>query len=126
MQHALIQCSMLSSNVACSNSMRHALIQCSYNSGAGQNLLRVVQTFIPAMSASSLLRLELSGLEDGTEYSLATLISALLLSIWDKRQTRTRITLFDTRATLEARCLLFRKTRFSNHAAILSEMISDL
>jgi hypothetical protein len=106
--------------------LQHALIQCSYNSGTGQNLLRVVQTYVPAMSATSLLCLELSSLEDETLYSLATLISALLLSIWDKRHTRTRITPFDTRATLEARCLLLRKTRFANHAAILTEMINYL
>ena len=106
--------------------LQHALIQCSYNCGTGQNLLSLAQNYIPAMSAPSLLRLELVNLEDETLYSLATLISALLLFIWDKRHTRTRITLFDTRATLEARCLLLRKTRFANHAAILTEMINNL
>ena len=106
--------------------LQHALIQCSYKSGIGQNLLRVVKTYVPAMSATSLLCLELSSLEDETLYSLATLISALLLSIWNRRHTRTRITPFDTRATLEARCLLLRKTRFANHAAILTEMINHL
>ena len=106
--------------------LQHALIQCSYNCGTGQNLLSLAQNYIPAMSAPSLLRLELVNLEDETLYSLATLISALLLFIWDERHTRTRITLFDTRATLEARCLLLRKTRFANHAAILTEMINNL
>jgi hypothetical protein len=106
--------------------LQHALIHCNYNKWTGENLLRVAQIYIPAMSSDSLLRLELVNLDGTTEYSLATLISACLMCIWDKRYTRARIIPFDTRATLEARCLLLRKTRFSNHAAIFPEMINNL
>ena len=106
--------------------LQHALIHCNYNNGTGENLLRVAQIYIPAMSAASLLRLELVNLDGTTEYSLATLISACLMCIWDKRYTRARIIPFDTRATLEARCLLLRKTRFANQATILAEMIQNL
>ena len=106
--------------------LQHALIHCNYNNGTGENLLRVAQMYIPAMSAASLLHLELFNLDSTTEYSLATLISACLMYIWDKRYTRARILPFDTRATLEARCLLLRKTRFANQATIFAEMINNL
>ena len=106
--------------------VRHAFIECSFNNGVGQSVLQTVQTYIPAMTAASLLRLELANLEDATEYSLATFVSASLLAIWDKRHSKSRITPFDTRTTLEARCLLLRKTRFSNQATILLEMINAM
>jgi hypothetical protein len=106
--------------------LRHALLQCSFNHGTGQTLLQIVKTQIPTMTAASLLRLELANLDEDTEYSLATFISTTLLSIWDKRLTRSRISPFETRATLEARCLLLRKTRFRNQANILMEMINTM
>ena len=94
--------------------LHYALIHCNYNNGTGENLLRVAQIYIPGMSAASLLHLELVNMDGTTEYFLVTLISACLMCIWDKRYTRVKT--FDTRATLEARCLLLRKNRFANHA----------
>jgi hypothetical protein len=106
--------------------LQHALLQCSFNHGTGQTLLQIVKTKIPTMTAASLLRLELANLDEDTEYSLATFISTTLLSIWDKRLTRSKISPFETRATLEARCLLLRKTRFRNQANILMEIINTM
>ena len=104
----------------------HALVQCSYNDGVGLSLVNIAGIYIPDINTSSLLRLELSNLPESQELPLVTLISTILSTIWEKRQTRARITLFDTRTTLEAKCQLLRETRLSNYSIILEEMIIKL
>ena len=106
--------------------LNHALIQCSYNDGVGLSMVSVVGVYIPKIHTSSLLRLELSNLAGSQELPLVTLIFTILSTIWEKRQTRARITLFDTRTTLEAKCQLLRETRHSNCSVLLEEMISKL
>ena len=91
--------------------LQHALIDCSYNSGAGQALLSTGQGYIPELTAASLLRLELPSLEADAELSIVTFISAVMMELWNKRMSKSRIQLYDIRATLKARCLLLRKSR---------------
>ena len=108
--------------------LQHALIYCSYNHGVGQALLHPVQASMPELSATSLLRLELPSLatDADAELSTVTFISTVLQEIWNKRLSKTRILLFDIRATLEARCLLLRKSRLGNSYETLSSLIQSL
>ena len=106
--------------------LQHALIHCNYNDGAGQSLLSVVQTHSPDVTAASLLRLELINLPEDHELPMVTLISALLLAVWDKRLAKSRISLYDIRATLEARCQLLRETRYRNQADNMKDLINAL
>jgi hypothetical protein len=53
----------------------------SYNNGAGQNLLHIVQTSLPDMTAASLLRMELMSVEVDDELSTVTFIPALAVPI---------------------------------------------
>ena len=106
--------------------LQHALIHCSYNDGAGQALLSAVQVHLPETDAASLLRLELSNLEQELEYPLVLFTSSILMAIWDKRLSKTRITLYEIRTTLEASCLLLRETRFNNQVAKFVELINYL
>ena len=106
--------------------LQHALIHCNYNDGAGQSLLSVVQTHSPDVTAASLLRLELINLPEDHELPMVTLISALLLAVWDKRLAKSRISLYDIRATFEARCQLLRETRFRNQADNMKDLINAL
>ena len=106
--------------------LQHAFIHCKYNNEAGQTLLTIVQNHIPDITAASLLRLELRNLPEDNELSVTTFISTFLLCLWEKRYTRSRIVPYDIRATLEARCLLLRKTRFGNQLSTLSEMIGSI
>ena len=113
----------------CSNTnedLLHALIYCEYNQDAGNKLLSTVQQYIPAMSGPALLRLELADLPEDDEFSLTFFASSILMFIWEKRMTRSRISLFDIRATLEAKCLLLRKTRLAHHVPILEEMLINI
>ena len=106
--------------------LQHALVECSYNNGAGQTLLHTVQTSLPDITTASLLRLELTSVELDDELSTVTFISAFLKEIWDKRHARSRITSFDIRATIEARCLLLRKSRWKNSIASITNMINSV
>ena len=106
--------------------LQHALLHCNYNNGVGLSLLSVAQIHIPDITAASLLRLELTSISEEYELPLATFISAALLAIWDKRYTKSRIILYDIRATLEARCQLLRETRYESKVPIIRDMINTM
>ena len=106
--------------------LQHALIHCSFNNGVGQSLLSVAQNHIPDITSASLLCLKLFNLPEDSELPMVTLLSATLLAIWEKRYSKLRISPYDIRATLEARCQLLRETRFKSHVNTLSYMISIL
>ena len=103
--------------------LQHALLSCSYNDGVGQSLLAAVQNIFPDVTPDCLLRLELGNLPEDDELALVTFISTCLMEIWKKRIEKLRIRLYDTRATLEARCLLLRETRFSETSQSLMNLV---
>ena len=106
--------------------LQHALLSCSYNDGVGQSLLAAVQNILPDVTPDCLLRLELGNLQEDDELSLVTVISTCLMETWKKRFEKLRIRLYDIRATLEARCLLLRETRFSENSQSLVNLVSLL
>ena len=117
-------CTLCEENV--DEDIQHALLHCGYNDGAGQALLEAVHVQLPDTSAAALLRLELAQLPEDLELPMVTFISTILLAIWEKRLSRSRILLYDIRATLEARCLLLRKTRLDNMVPNLVGLINNL
>ena len=57
----------------------HALVYCGYKDSVGHDLLHIVQYYVPGLTVASMLRFELSNLEEETELAVVTFISALLL-----------------------------------------------
>ena len=113
----------------CSNAnedLPHALIYCDYNQDAGNKVLSTVQQYVPNISGPAMLRLELTDLPENAEFPLIFFASSVLMAIWEKRMSKTRISIFDIRSTLEAKCLLLRKTRLQHHVPVLEEMIMYL
>ena len=106
--------------------LQHSLLNCSYNDGAGQVLLSAVQAHLPHTSAAALLRLELTTMPEDLELPMVTIISCILSSIWEKRLSKSRIILYEIRATLEARCLLLRETRYKNELPKFAEIMNNL
>ena len=104
----------------------HALISCSYNSGTGLTLLATLKKYIPDITPEKLLKFQLAGLSESEELAITFFTSAFLLEIWTRRTKKIKITLYDIRATLEARCLLLRETRFKNNAEIITQMLNYL
>ena len=106
--------------------LQHAFFNCEFNGGVGQRLLLTARRILPSVSGPALLRLELQDLSESCEYANTFLITSILRLIWDKRMTQSRITLYEIRATLEAKCLLLRETRFALHAPLLEDMLKNL
>ena len=104
----------------------HALINCDFNHNVGKSLLNIIKTYVPSITGPSLLSLELTNLPDETEFCLTFFTSSILKIIWEKRISKSRINLFEIRATLEAKCILLRKTRFDRHVPILEELLTKL
>ena len=102
--------------------LQHALLFCSYNDGIGLALISALHSKIPDITPAAILRLELKDLPEDSELCTTIFLSTIFKEIWDKRLSKSRIRLYDIRATLEARCLLLRETRFRNQLATLSEL----
>ena len=106
--------------------LQHAFITCNFNQDVGNKLLDSVKNIIPDISAPALLRLELSNLSEDLEYTAVFYISNILMYIWEKRMTKSRIAMHDIRATLEAKCILLRKTRLQGRVPLMEEMLRNL
>ena len=72
-------------------SHEHELIDCSYNSSIGLKLLSTLQTYIPSMTPTSLLLLNLSDLETVKQLPVSLLIGSTLSCIWIGRTTYSRV-----------------------------------
>ena len=105
--------------------IKHALLHCQYNTGVGLSLLSAVQNLSPATTPASLLRLAFDDIPEDSELSIITFVSICLMEIWDRRFHKTKIRLYDIRATLEVRCLLLRETRFSSQLSIFGDLLSN-
>ena len=102
------------------------MVYCGYNDSVGQDLLRIVQDYVPGLTAASMLRLELTNMEEETELVVVTFISAILLEIWNSRLVKTKPRRKTIRTNLEARCQILRKTRTNCNHDVFSSMINNL
>ena len=106
--------------------LAHALIHCSYNQDVGLKLLNCIQNLVPDMKDQGLLHLDITGLSTNMEFPVVFLTSSILMYIWNQRMSKVRISLFDIRTSLEAKCILLRKTRFENHATGLETLLNSM
>ena len=106
--------------------LEHALLSCPYNAGTGHALTTTLQRVLPSLSVDQLLLLQFVGLSESQELPLVFFSTAILLEIWNRRLKKVKITLYEIRSTLEARCSLLRETKFQNLHECLGEMIKLL
>jgi hypothetical protein len=116
--------------ILCTNSspetVQHALLTCQYNDGSGQALVSTLQRILPALTPDKLLLLQLPSLPEALEMSIVFFTAALLLEIWNRRTKKVKITLYEIRSTLEARCSLLRETRYHNIYETLKDLLENL
>ena len=105
--------------------LQYALLHCQYNDGVGQSLLLALQNLSPTITPSSLLRLELDDIPEDSELSAITFISTCLMEVWTRRFNKTKIRLYEIRATLEARCILLRETRFASQLQTFVDLLRN-
>ena len=105
--------------------LMHCLINCDFNDQVGNRLTEIIRTIQPNLSPEAILRLDFDITEE-KELAATFFTSSCLCEIWKKRQKKERILLYDIRSTLEAQCLILRKTRFQNEADEIIELVSQL
>ena len=106
--------------------LAHALITCSFNNNVGNKIVEVVKTEIPDISIQEILRLELTDMPEDMVFPTIFVLTFTLKYIWEKRMNKIRISSHETRANLEARCIILRKTRYEMTIPKITRMLANL
>ena len=91
--------------------LEHELIICSHNANTGYKLVTCLQTYVPTITAKTLLHLQLANLEVSMQLPLTILLAVTLASIWKQRITNSRVCAYQVRSQLEQAVNLLRTTR---------------
>ena len=100
--------------------LEHCFFQCTRTKEGGELLLNYVRKYDPQATQSGLLRLEFK-CDQPLEHATVWVVSQTLLFLWKSRLEETTVDRKLTRAALEARTTLLRKSRYSNIASIVQE-----
>ena len=116
------ECVLCKSNVT--EDLEHALVSCPSNQGIGNAIL---ESLPPGsrVHGQHALKLQLA-LEDHQELPVVWFLAVAWSSIWESRRLGRRPELYKVRADLEAKVSLLRETRYSEAAAEITSMISNL
>ena len=104
----------------------HTFFDCDYNDDVGKSLLNTVKISIPSITPQAIMHLEFTNLPADYEFPITYFTSFILMTIWEKRMSKSRILPYDIRSTLEAKCILLRKTRHREQVPILEELLNNL
>ena len=113
------QCDMLAPEV-----LSHALLTCPKNQEVTNWLLNSLHPYIQNLQPQNLVLLNLGNMENEDELTVVWLISNVLSIVWQTRKDRKMPNLFQTRATLEARISILRKSRYLNTSMQLSNIMN--
>ena len=105
--------------------LKHELLDCSYNESSGQKLLHSIQTFLPSLTAESLLHLELD-LETNLQLPTTIFAAVTLSCIWKERSTSSRVRTYQVRSELEQTISMLRTTRLANVSATMSTLLNQM
>ena len=102
----------------------HAMFNCPHNLVSGNALLGYLQVATPGLTQEGALKLELEASlnDDGVLASLCVLSTSLKF-IWENRVLKKQVPLHMMRAEIEAKISILRKSRHSNAAVIMEEML---
>ena len=106
--------------------LRHELLECSKNNNVGQLLLSSLQTCMPNLTPSSLLRLEFSNQDEYKELSSIILTAVTLHTIWKERQASSDVRAYTVRSELEQTIALLRTTRLVNVSVALETQYNQM
>ena len=106
--------------------LRHELVECSNNNNVGQLLTSCLQTYLPDLTSSSLLRLEFPSLDENRELSSTILTAVTLGVVWKERQTSSIVRANQVRSEIELTIALLRTTRLSNISLVLERQYEQM
>ena len=107
-------------------SLQHELLECSHNDHVGEHLLGCLQTYVPGLSAATLLRLEFTSLDENMELPTTIITAVTLGYIWKARLTSSRIRAYHVRSELEQTINLLRTTRLVNTSTSLKTLANQM
>ena len=105
-------------------SLSHALVTCQKNSEVTAWLLPIVHQHLPGLQPQQLVQLDLGTMDESMRFPIVWLISNVFSLLWQSKKEKKVPTLFQTRAMLEARVTILRKTRINNHCTMIDTMIN--
>ena len=89
-------------------------------------MLSCLQTYMPNLTPSSLLRLEFPNMNENMQLS-STIITAVTLSvIWKERQANSKVRTYQVRSEIEQTINLLRTTRLSNISVALETQYNQM
>ena len=104
----------------------HELILCPHNDSLGTNLLSTMQSYIPTLTAKSLLCMDLTGLAAELHLPVSLFTAATLSCIWSERTTFSRVSTYKVRSQLEQTINLLRTTRLTNTAVSMDTLLNQM
>ena len=87
-------------------------------------LLLVLKPHVPNLLPSQLVLLDLGQLEVSTKLPVIWLLAEVWGYLWECRREKKKPKLYLTRAKIEAGISILRKSRFSNAATIIEEILN--
>ena len=101
------------------------LFECSYSSAVCQALLKSVRSICGDATPTKILLLSLN-VDRPKQFCVIWLISSTLLHVWELRMSKKSATLIETRAMLEAKINLLRKSRrLYDEATLIEELLMN-
>ena len=102
----------------------HAFFTCQHSQVPGHALLGYLQTAVPNLTPEGALKLQFeTSLNDDQLLATVCLLSSGLSFIWERRVLKKQVSIFTMRAEIEAKISILRKTRHSNAALLMVEML---
>ena len=105
-------------------SLTHALVTCQKNSEVAAWFLPVVHQHLPGLQPQQLVQLDLGTMDESMRFPMVWLISNVFSLLWQSKKEKKVPNLFQTRAMLEARVTILRKTRINDHCTMIDTMIN--
>ena len=103
----------------------HALVTCQANNRVGLNLLECLREVQPGLQAEAAIRLEFH-VEEDFELPVVWLTATVFRTLWNLRQSSTKVSQYLVRSQLEAEINLLRETRHKDAVAKIEELAENL
>ena len=111
-------------DIECIADLGHCLFECICSREVGVWLLSMFRKYDNEVNPLGLTKLDFN-IDGAVEFPLVWILSNSLLFLWNMRQKAKISSVFLTRASLEKKIAILRKTRFSNELVIIEEILAS-
>ena len=105
--------------------LEHCMFSCPGNEGTGQILLSGLRSYIPGITPTQVLTLDIGQLSQSLEFPVTWTIAAFLNSLFTQRK-KGKIVLAKIRSEIEADIAILREGKFVNEFVITSDLFRNI